>query len=143
MRQQKAGETKAGNTRADGERGAAAVEMALVLPILVLLVFGIVEFSITYNRVQGLHAAAREGARVASLPDATQAEIAGRVTSALQGVPLNGPPQIEVIPASTQPCLDRTGETVVVRVRATTELDIPLWGSQSLTLTGRGEFRCE
>jgi Flp pilus assembly protein TadG len=117
--------------------------MALVLPVLILLIFGIVEFSITYNRVQGLHAAAREGARLASLPDTTQGDITARVTSAIQGVPLSGPPQITVTPAASQPCLDRTGETVVVSVRATTSLDIPLWGSQSLTLTGRGEFRCE
>jgi Flp pilus assembly protein TadG len=117
--------------------------MALVLPLLVLLVFGIVEFSIAYNRVQGLHAAAREGARIASLPDTTQGDIAARVTSAIQGVPLKGPPQITVTPAASQPCLDRAGETVVVSVRATTDLDIPLWGSQSLTITGRGEFRCE
>ena len=130
-------------TRVDGERGAAAVEMALVLPILVLLIFGVVQFSIAYNRVQGLHAAAREGARIASLPDTTQSDITARVNSALQGVPLNGAPQITVSPASGQPCLDRPGQTVVVTVRATTELDIPLWGSQSLTVTGRGEFRCE
>ena len=40
------------------ERGAAAVEFALVLPLLILLVFGIVQFAIAYNRTQGLHAMA-------------------------------------------------------------------------------------
>ena len=52
------------------ERGAAVIEFAIVLPILILLVFGIVQFSIVYNRVQGLHAAAREAARlVVPTPD--------------------------------------------------------------------------
>ena len=57
------------------ERGAAAVEFAIVLPLLVLLVFGIIQFSIAYNRTQGLHAAAREGARYAALPSNTSSEI--------------------------------------------------------------------
>jgi Flp pilus assembly pilin Flp len=127
----------------DRERGAALVEFALILPLLIVLVFGIVQFSIAYNRVQGLHAAAREGARLASLPQTTQSEITDRITSALDGVPLSGPPTITVTPADPQPCLDRPGQTVIVSVSAVTDLDIPLWGSVSKTITGKGEFRCE
>ncbi len=119
------------------------MEFALILPVLILLVFGIVQFSIAYNRTQGLHAAAREGARLASLPQTTQSDISGRVTSALTGVPLNGPPSISVSPATTKPCQNRSGQTVTVTVTAVTDLDIPLWGSVSKTLTGKGQFRCE
>src|SRR5436190_21168855 len=72
--------------RGSDERGAAVVGCALVLPLLILLVFGIVEFSIAYNHQQGLHAAAREGARVASLPQTTTSEVVSRVKSALSGV---------------------------------------------------------
>jgi Flp pilus assembly protein TadG len=111
--------------------------------LLILLVFGIVEFSITYNRQQGLHAAAREGARIASLPQTTSSEITSRVMDALDGVPLAGSPTISITPGGSQPCNLRSGQTVTVVVRATTDLDIPLWGQQPLTLTGRGEFRCE
>lgn len=125
------------------ERGAAAVEFAIVLPLLILLVFGIVQFSIAYNRQQGLHAAAREGARVASLPQTTQSDITDRVNDALQGVPFATSPTISVTPRSSQPCDQRVGQTVVVTVSANTSIDIPLWGNQSVTLTGRGEFRCE
>ncbi len=54
--------------RADAsERGAAAVEFALVLPILVMLVFGIVYFGLGYNAKLGVTAAVREGAREAAL----------------------------------------------------------------------------
>jgi Flp pilus assembly protein TadG len=119
------------------------VEFALILPLLIVLVFGIVEFSIAYNRVQGLHAAAREGARLASLPQTTQDEITDRVMSSLAGVPLSGSPTITVTPSDTRPCEDRPGETVTVSVSAETDLDIPLWGFVSQTLTGEGEFRCE
>lgn len=127
----------------DRERGAAAVEFALILPLLIVLVFGIVQFSIAYNRTQGLHAAAREGARLASLPQTTLTDINTRVTSALAGVPLSGSASISVNPNSTKPCQNRSGQTVTVTVSAVTDLDIPLWGSVSKTLTGKGQFRCE
>jgi Flp pilus assembly protein TadG len=129
--------------RHDSERGAAAVEFALVLPVLVLLVFGIVQFSIVYNRSQGLHAAAREGARIASLPQTTQSQINARIMDALDGVSLSGTPTITVTPSTTQPCLNRQGQTVTVSVSAVTDIDIPVWGSVSQTLSGKGEFRCE
>jgi Flp pilus assembly protein TadG len=47
------------------DRGAAAVEFALVMPILLLLLFGIIEFARAWNVRQTLTDAAREGARVA------------------------------------------------------------------------------
>lgn len=129
------------------ERGAATVEFALILPLLVVLVFGIIQFSLAYNRQQGLHAAAREGARIASLPQTTRDEIRGRVNDALEGVPFESPPTINITPNTTKPCGDQPSSqpvrTVVVEVEGVTQLDVPLWGNQSITLTGRGEFRCE
>jgi Flp pilus assembly protein TadG len=53
------------------ERGAAAVEFALVMPLLLLLVFGIVEFGLIMNRQITVTHAAREGARYYSLPSVT------------------------------------------------------------------------
>jgi hypothetical protein len=48
------------------ERGAAMVELALVLPILLLVVFGIIEFGSAYNDAialrQGVREAGRQGA---------------------------------------------------------------------------------
>jgi Flp pilus assembly protein TadG len=127
----------------DHERGAAAVEFAIVLPLLIVLVFGIVQFAIAYNRIQGLQAAAREGARLASLPQSTQGDIDARITSSLTGVALSGAPTISVSPSSARPCQGRSGQTVKITVTAVTDIDIPLWGSVSKTLTGKGEFRCE
>lgn len=45
------------------EHGTAAVEFALLLPLLVLLLFGIVEFGLALYRQQVLATASREGAR--------------------------------------------------------------------------------
>lgn len=53
--------------RADGERGAAAVEFALVVPVLFLLVFGMIDFGWAINRYAAVSNAAREGVRMASL----------------------------------------------------------------------------
>lgn len=49
------------------ERGAAAVEFAIVVPVLVMLLLGIMEFSRAYNAQASLSAAAREGVRVMAL----------------------------------------------------------------------------
>jgi hypothetical protein len=53
--------------RGDGDAGAAAVEFGLLLIPLVLIIFGIVEFGLYFNRAQGMQAAAREGGRVAAV----------------------------------------------------------------------------
>ena len=45
------------------QKGAVAVEFALILPVLVLLLFGIVEFSLLMYNKQILTNASREGAR--------------------------------------------------------------------------------
>ena len=55
------------------DRGAAAVEFALVLPLLILLVFGIIEFGRVYNLYLAVTHAAREGARIASVRNGTGA----------------------------------------------------------------------
>lgn len=55
-----------GSRRRSGERGAVAVEAALVLPILLTLVFGIIEFSLVLRDQVAISSAVRVGARIAS-----------------------------------------------------------------------------
>lgn len=52
-----------------GERGTAIVETAMTLPLLLLVSVGIFEFGRAYQTWQVLTNAAREGARVAVLPN--------------------------------------------------------------------------
>ncbi|MGD9798357.1 MAG: TadE/TadG family type IV pilus assembly protein, partial [Acidimicrobiia bacterium] len=52
--------------RTRDEDGAAAVEFALILPVLVLLVFGIIEFGMAFKSSLTVTSATRSGARTAS-----------------------------------------------------------------------------
>lgn len=56
------------------ERGAAAVEFALILPLLCLLVFGIINFGDMLSVRQGVSQAAAEGARAAAVNPGAQAD---------------------------------------------------------------------
>lgn len=52
--------------RLRGERGAVAVEAAIITPLLVLLVFGIVEYGLLFKDSLAVTTAIRSGARTAS-----------------------------------------------------------------------------
>jgi Flp pilus assembly protein TadG len=57
--------------------GAAAVEFALLLPLLVLLLFGLIQFGIAFNtKIQATNAA-REGARMAVVGIDNWADVGG------------------------------------------------------------------
>lgn len=49
------------------ERGQTMTELALVLPVLVLLLFGIIQFGVTFNHYITLTDAVRAGARKAAV----------------------------------------------------------------------------
>jgi len=85
------------------ERGQAVVEFALVLPLLLLLVFGVTEFGRAWMTKNILTSAAREGCRVACVTDpdidAVNARVqevcaAGRVTPAT--VTVAGPDPLDI-----------------------------------------------
>jgi Flp pilus assembly pilin Flp len=58
-------------TNRAAERGTAAVEFALIVPLLVMLLLGIVTVGITYSRANGLSNAVREGSRFGATADAS------------------------------------------------------------------------
>lgn len=70
--------------RLRGQSGAAAVEFGLLLPLLVMLAFGIIESSTAYNRSQGMQAGVREAARYAASGDISDADVEGRLEAVLQ-----------------------------------------------------------
>jgi len=72
------------NTRQKNDRGAAMIEMALTLPLLLLLSVSVFEFGRAFQTWQVLTNATREGARIASLPGTTDAAVSTRVQEYLQ-----------------------------------------------------------
>ena len=69
-------------------RGQAVVEFALVLPLLLLLVLGAIEFGRVLLRLHLLTTASREGARVGSLPNNLEADIEDKVQDILEAAGL-------------------------------------------------------
>ena len=56
-------DSRSRRTRGRSDAGAAAVEFALVLPLLLLVLFGIIDFGRAYNMQIALTQASREGVR--------------------------------------------------------------------------------
>ena len=67
--------SRSADGRKHGDRGSAAVEFALVLPILLLLVVGMLDFGITYNHWISLTNLAHEGVRLASVGPASAGDV--------------------------------------------------------------------
>jgi hypothetical protein len=88
----------------DGQRGAVAVEFALLLPLLVVLSFGIIEFSAAYHDRSVAADAARAGARVGSAM-ATQsgmpAAVVSAVNSAVSTLPSDVPKELWIYKANS------------------------------------------
>ena len=74
------------------ESGASAVEFALLLPVLMLILFGIIEFGMALYRQAILTNASREGARlaiVASVPPITNAAVDTKIDAYLTAAGIN------------------------------------------------------
>ena len=127
--------------RLRSERGATAVEFGLVIPILLVLVLGIVEFGHAFQ-VQGtLSAAAREGARVMALQnDPAAARTAVRDASpTLDPAVTNA--QITVTPQTGCPMTSTTTQNVRVTVDYPMPFLTDFFGAR-IDLTGTAVMRC-
>lgn len=133
--------------------GAAAVELALVLPLLVLFVFGTIEFGLAYNRQQAFQAAAREAGRLAAVgyhdevndPSSTVNERVRRTAAStvspshvrVQTEACSGDPDPEFITAVVELVDDPA-------IRSQYQIRIPLVpGTDSVSFRSEAVFRCE
>ncbi|MBI2170020.1 MAG: pilus assembly protein [Actinobacteria bacterium] len=115
------------------QRGAVAVEFAIVLPLLVLLIFGIIEFGRAYNAKIALEGAVREGARILAVGN-------GDPVAATKGAAASLDPGTLSVSTSGQPCTAGTEASVTASYPF--EYTIPLYGSATLTLSSTGVMRC-
>lgn len=121
-------------SRMAGDNGVVVIEFALLLPLVLLLLFGIIQFGRAYNAKVELTGAVREGARVLALNSGDP------VTATLDAAP--GLDQTKItITTSTSPCT--AGDDVWVQAAYDFPLEVPFWsGSGTVTLYARGVMRC-
>jgi len=122
------------------ERGATLVEFALILPILITLLFGVVEFGRLLNAQVVVTSATREGARYASLGSS-----AATVTSQVKAsCPTLDPTKITVTVTNAG---GTSGTPVTVRV--TYEFTLvsqgiaSLFGSETVNISHEAIMRLE
>ena len=128
---------------ANKSRGAALVEFAVVLPVLLMVLFGIIEFGIAYTEAQAIEATAREAGRLASLSTSTLDQINDRANETL-GRELTNP---LTVGTSITPnlCGRQTSgpRSVTVTVSEPHEINIPLVNVWHIDLEATAVFRCE
>lgn len=114
------------------DRGSSAVEFALVVPVLLLLVVGIAEFGRAYNVQTVLADAARVGVRTMAIhSDVSQAKSATVDTASSLALTTS---QVGVSPSSCD------GTTDPATVTVTHDLDLIFFGT--IELTGKATMRC-
>lgn len=123
------------------EKGAAAVEMALLLPVLILLLFGIMEFGRAFNTQVTLTNAARESVRVMSIAeDAPDARLAAITAAGTLNPGLTSSSIVINIPGSTStdPCPADSAATVTITYSLNSLSGI----AGPFTMTGKGVMLC-
>lgn len=81
-------------------RGAELIELALVLPLLLLLIGGIVDFAFLFQAFAVVNNAAREGARISVLPGYQESDVQNRVAAYVTAAGLPGTPSTTRTPVT-------------------------------------------
>lgn len=120
-----------------GEHGQALIEMAIVLPVFFLLLFGVFAFSLVFfgrgNAICAANVAARYAALHSStaLVPSTTASIKSCATAYLATAPVSGT-TVNI----TYSAGNTVGGTVTVTVTVRYPTGIPFYGDGSITVAG-------
>jgi Flp pilus assembly protein TadG len=146
-------------SRLGREDGAAAIEFAIVVVLLLLIVFGILEYGRIYSQVEVLNGSAREGARAGAVQgtkqDITNAIMssAGPYSDQISNVQVTATASGGAQAPSSQdpPCQDSSSSPAVVtqggELKVTFDynahVNIGLLPPLNETISIEGVFRCE
>jgi Flp pilus assembly protein TadG len=127
------------------ERGAEAVEFALVVPVILLIVFGAIEFGRLYNEQIQLTGAARSAARVMAIDsltvitDSNLQSWAPALNPQLKASSNLSLTYINASGATASTC--STGGTVTATLNYAAPLLTGLWGP-TMSLSAKGVMPC-
>ncbi len=132
--------------RTSRDEGVAAVEFALILPVLALILFGVLEFGRVWSQYQVYQGAAREGARCAAVASTSDCVIQTEIDQA--AAPYGPVPNatVQLVGGGARPdgCTDAdTGKDVQVFWAQSMDVNIPFWSDITVTPTIKAVFRCE
>jgi len=135
------------------KRGTAMVEMAFVLPLLIIMLFGVMEFGRIFVEWQIVQSSARSGARSASLyradcvPSTVRSEVTATVKAVLSANSLTNTRVLEV--EVSNPCSIQSSRLCCVTVRMHTDLGVLqniaglLSGNETVVLASTAVMRPE
>lgn len=120
--------------KSENSRGAVAVEFALVAPILLLLIAGLIEFANVYNAQISVTQAAREAARSMAIHNNQATAEAAAVT---------GAPGLDTAEFgyAFSPTACSSGANIQVTIDYEADSLTGIFGD-TITLTGVGAMRC-
>jgi Flp pilus assembly protein TadG len=128
------------------DAGSELIELAIVMPILVLLLLGIVDFAFLFQRWEVVTNAAREGARLGSLASADTPggyvanDVTTRVTNYLTSSGLQATPTVGTDFDTTDDVNGVIVQTVTVSVSYPSDF---IFLPGSITLNSSAEMRSE
>jgi len=131
------------------ERGAAAVEFALVFPMLLVLLFGIIDFGMLVNTNVIVANASRDAARTASL-GGTEADIRTQASAGLTSLSSRDSGNVTISVTCTKTAVACTsysqtssGDTAIVSISVVHQWLFPLWPLSSVTIVKTNQMRIE
>jgi Flp pilus assembly protein TadG len=127
----------------EDERGVAVVEFALLMPLLLLILTGVIQFGLAFSQYQVFQGAAREGARCAAVQAGgySTCDVTTVVTDAASPYTLSETP--EIVGACTYAT---RGQEVKVQWDQQIDMSILAFvpaAPDTITAHISGTFRCE
>jgi Flp pilus assembly protein TadG len=131
--------------KVDRRRGVASVELALVVPLFLLMICGTLEASRVCSVTEILTNVARDGCRVAAANGQTNSTAQTRMTTLLSKAGISGYSTPVITPAdvTSSKMGDQITVTVSVQFRYVTWLPISYVFPSSLTLSGQAVMSSE
>jgi Flp pilus assembly protein TadG len=123
------------------QKGQALVEFAIILPIILMLVMGILQFGMMLNSYLAIENAAREGAR-AGIIGSSDAEIQSLLISTAPSLDPNN----LTVTITPNYATRKSGDTLTVKVTYNYKLNVPIISSlfnNAVLLNGQTSMRVE